>query len=158
MRALSIRQPFAEMILRGIKTVEYRSRPTKIVGERFWIYASKNKAQVMGLGQVVEVERNAKRVVADNIAVPTDPPPKWMLDLAAALRLWDPRIELPTGMIVGSAIIEKVLPAEGLLPPSLSNSALGPTTMYEWHLTGVERIDQPRKPSFHPQPVWFRPF
>jgi ASCH domain len=41
MRALSIRQPFAELILRGIKTVEYRSRPTRIIGERFYIYASK---------------------------------------------------------------------------------------------------------------------
>jgi predicted transcriptional regulator len=33
MRALSIRQPYAEMILRGIKTIEYRS--TRIIGERF---------------------------------------------------------------------------------------------------------------------------
>ena len=41
MRALSIRQPYAEMILRGEKTIEYRSRPTKIIGERFYIYASK---------------------------------------------------------------------------------------------------------------------
>ncbi|HEX3357004.1 MAG TPA: ASCH domain-containing protein, partial [Tepidisphaeraceae bacterium] len=41
MRALSIRQPFAELILRGIKTVEYRSRSTRIIGERFWLYASK---------------------------------------------------------------------------------------------------------------------
>jgi hypothetical protein len=37
MRALSIRQPFAELILRGIKTAEYRTRPTGIVGERFQI-------------------------------------------------------------------------------------------------------------------------
>jgi predicted transcriptional regulator len=41
MRALSIRQPFAELILRGIKTIEYRTRPTRIIGERFYIYASK---------------------------------------------------------------------------------------------------------------------
>ena len=41
MRALSVRQPFAELILRGIKTVEYRSRATNIIGERFYIYASK---------------------------------------------------------------------------------------------------------------------
>ncbi len=33
MRALSIRQPYAELILRGIKTIEYRSRPTRIIGE-----------------------------------------------------------------------------------------------------------------------------
>ena len=30
MLALSIRQPYAELILRGIKTVEYRTRPTRI--------------------------------------------------------------------------------------------------------------------------------
>lgn len=41
MRALSIRQPFAELILAGRKTVEYRSRPTRIIGERFLIYAGK---------------------------------------------------------------------------------------------------------------------
>jgi len=32
MRALSIRQPYAELILRGIKPIEFRSRPTKIIG------------------------------------------------------------------------------------------------------------------------------
>jgi predicted transcriptional regulator len=48
MRALSIRQPYAELILRGIKTIEYRSRPTKIIGERFYIYASRKWAGVNG--------------------------------------------------------------------------------------------------------------
>ena len=44
MLALSIRQPYAELILRGIKTVEYRTQPTRIIGERFHIYASKKWA------------------------------------------------------------------------------------------------------------------
>lgn len=35
MLALSIRQPYAELILRGVKTIEYRSRPTKMIGRRF---------------------------------------------------------------------------------------------------------------------------
>jgi hypothetical protein len=39
MRALSIRQPYAEQILRGTKRFEYRSRPTAIRG-RVYIYAS----------------------------------------------------------------------------------------------------------------------
>ena len=34
MRALSIRQPYAELILRGIKTAEHRTRPTRIGGQR----------------------------------------------------------------------------------------------------------------------------
>ena len=40
MRALSIRQPYAEFILRGIKPIEFRSRSTRIIDERFYIYAS----------------------------------------------------------------------------------------------------------------------
>jgi hypothetical protein len=38
-RALSVRQPCAEQIMRGTKQVEYRSRPTNI-RERVYIYAS----------------------------------------------------------------------------------------------------------------------
>jgi hypothetical protein len=45
-RALSIRQPYAELILRGIKKIEYRSRPTRIIGERFYIYASRKWAGI----------------------------------------------------------------------------------------------------------------
>jgi hypothetical protein len=40
MRALSIRQPFAEQILRGTKTIEYRTVPTSFLNKRFYIYAS----------------------------------------------------------------------------------------------------------------------
>src|SRR5688572_21152433 len=69
MRALSIRQPWAELILRGIKTIEYRSRPTRIVGERFWIYASKG-AGVSGQG------REKKEVWSSDVAAAAnDPPP-----------------------------------------------------------------------------------
>lgn len=39
MPALSIRQPHAEAIMRGVKTTEYRSGPTKIRC-RIYIYAS----------------------------------------------------------------------------------------------------------------------
>jgi hypothetical protein len=39
MRALSIRQPYAEQILRGKKKIEYRSKSTNI-RERVYIYAS----------------------------------------------------------------------------------------------------------------------
>ena len=39
MRALSIRQPHAEAIMRGVKTTEYRNAPTRIRG-RIYIYAA----------------------------------------------------------------------------------------------------------------------
>jgi len=44
-RALSIRQPFAELIIRGEKTIEYRRSPTNI-RERVYIYASKTPADL----------------------------------------------------------------------------------------------------------------
>lgn len=44
MRALSIRQPYAEQILRGTKKIEYRSQRTHIRG-RVYIYASKSPGE-----------------------------------------------------------------------------------------------------------------
>ncbi len=44
-RALSIRQPYAEQILRGTKTIEYRSQPTKI-RERVYVYASQTPGAI----------------------------------------------------------------------------------------------------------------
>jgi predicted transcriptional regulator len=128
MRALSIRQPYAELILRGIKTVEYRSQPTRIIGERFHIYASRKKV--------------SPPIVSDNLQ--TGRPPEWMLELAEQIKLIPPEVltaGLPTGVIVGTAVIERV-------------TQVG--DMYRWHLGGVERAKTLRKPKGHPQPVWFR--
>jgi hypothetical protein len=108
MRALSIRQPYAELILRGIKTIEYRSRPTKIVGERFYIYAARKWAGVNG-------------------------------ELLPGVEPGD----LPTGLIVGTAMITRCVRQNG---------------HFEWHLADVKRMRKPRKPKGLPQPVWFRPF
>ena len=44
LRALSIRQPWAERILLGEKTVEYRSQATKVRG-KVYIYASLAKPE-----------------------------------------------------------------------------------------------------------------
>jgi len=127
MRALSIRQPFAELILRGVKTVELRSRSTTIIGERFYIYASKAKPK--------------KPIWSNDLRVGT--PPAWMIELAEQVKMIEPGAILPTGVIVGSAIIEKVTKSDDL---------------YRWHLKDVERLSRLRKPRLHPQPVWFKPF
>ncbi len=43
-RAISIRQPYIEMILLGEKTIEYRSQPTRIRG-RVYLYASQTPGE-----------------------------------------------------------------------------------------------------------------
>ena len=134
MRALSIRQPYAELILRGIKTVELRSIRTSIVGERFYIYASKKKwAAGSGQGAVWSRQLSGEQ------------PPQWMIELAEQVGMIEEDALLPTGVIVGSAVIERV-------------SQVNQGGMYRWHLIGVERAKKLRKPTRHPQPVWFRPF
>jgi hypothetical protein len=42
--AISIRQPWAELIMRGIKVREFRSVPTNFRG-RFYVYASQNPSR-----------------------------------------------------------------------------------------------------------------
>src|SRR5205823_10815349 len=97
MRALSIRQPYAELILRGIKTAELRSMSTTIVGERFFIYACKAKAK--------------QPIWSDDLRVGT--PPAWMIELAEQVKLIEAGAILPTGVIVGSAVIDYVTEIRG---------------------------------------------
>ncbi len=100
MRALSIRQPYAELILRGIKTIEYRTRPTYIIGERFHIYAPLKKASVF------------RKIWSRDLGTSGDALPEWMIELAEQVGMIEPGALLPTGVIVGSAIIEKVVKCE----------------------------------------------
>jgi hypothetical protein len=112
----------------------------------------------------------AVAVTSDNLAVGT--PPDWMMELAKMLILKD----LPMGVIVGSAVIEKCERMEDggsrmensaigdarssiLNPPSSSGAILNPpSSLFGWHLADVQRAKKFRKPKGHPQPVWFRPF
>src|SRR3954468_6055917 len=132
MLALSIRQPYAELILRGIKTVEYRSRATGIIGERFHIYAPMKRASL-----------DRKVWSRDLGMLGGDTLPEWMVELAEQLGMIEPDALLPTGVIVGSAVIERGSKNE---------------QMFEWPLAEVERAKTLRKPEGHPQPVWFKPF
>lgn len=66
MLTLSIRPPYAELILCGIKTVELRSRPTRRIGQRFYIHAAKAKVKLP--------------VCSDDLAAAR--PPAWMIELA----------------------------------------------------------------------------
>ncbi len=174
MRALSIRQPYAELILRGLKTIEYRSRPTRIIGERFYIYAAgktwrppppESPEPEPEPSAVSDQRAGRRKVWSRDLAMPGKgpaepaPPPGWMLELARLLILCKPGEELPAGVIVGSAVIERCVEVTGHKSEiSLTADRRPLTSVYEWHLTDVERAKRLRKPRGHPQPVWFEPF
>lgn len=125
MLALCIRQPYAELILRGVKTIEFRSQPTRKIGQRFAIYAARKWAGFPG------------HAFQDTDGRSWIPASAGMTD--RALR----EGELPTGVLVGSAVISDCIHKEG---------------WWQWHLTGVRRYKRPRrlKRGTHPQPVWIR--
>ena len=135
MRALSIRQPYAELILRGIKTVEYRSRPTRIIGEAFYIYAARTPG------------------VAEGFALLDCQPG----DLPTGLRRHGPLVRCVEVRDRSSEIRGQKSDIGGT--SSAPTSYLRPlTSVYEWHLSKVKRLPRPRKPKRMPQPVWFSPF
>jgi hypothetical protein len=153
MLALSIRQPYAELILRGIKTVEYRSRPTRIVGERFYIYASKKKLPVAS-GQLPVTIWSEDLATAGEL-------PDWMAELAEQVGMIEAGALLPMGVIVGTAEVarcELLVASDGPDRPLTTNHQPSATSTYAWHLVDVQRAEILRKPRRHPQPVWFRPF
>ncbi len=137
MRALSIRQPYAELILRGIKKMEYRSRRTRIIGERFYIYAARPKTQ--------EEKDGGEALTPD-----PSPGPR-------SRRRGEK--DLHAGVIVGTAIITGCTVVRASRPNGNGAWAGRPCHQhYQWHLSDVKRLKQPRKPKRMPQPVWFTPF
>jgi hypothetical protein len=119
MRALSVRQPWAELILRGDKTIECRSRPTRILG-RVYIYASLGPAHAAPLGPPVG-------------------------DTA-----------LPRGLLVGS--VEIIGCRELRRSDRVAACVVTSSEGYAWLLARPERLVIPRRPTRHPQPVFFYPF
>src|SRR5262245_34261335 len=63
--ALSIRQPHAEAIMRGVKKIEYRSGPTKIRG-RVLIYAGLKRYSAEAEAEMME-EYRIKDVSCDDL-------------------------------------------------------------------------------------------
>ncbi len=82
-----------------------------------------------------------------------------MIELAEQVKLIEPGALLPTGVIVGSAVIDHVTEIRDHKSEISLTSDLRPlTSLFQWHLADVERAKRFRKPKGHPQPVWFKPF
>src|SRR5439155_7985074 len=95
----------------------------KIVGERFLIYASKGGKWKDEVRRMKD-EQLARRIWSDDLAITTPRRGEHPLpgcELAELLISG----ELPTGVIVGSAVIEKVTMGD---------------QFYEWHLADVRRV------------------
>lgn len=71
--ALGIKQPWAELIVRGVKTIELRSQPTNIRGT-IYVYASKQparfpRAQQTALAYGIEIDDLPKGVLVGTVEI-----------------------------------------------------------------------------------------
>ncbi|MEX0777823.1 MAG: hypothetical protein WD042_19145 [Phycisphaeraceae bacterium] len=98
--------------------MEYRCRVTRILEQRFYIYAARKPGALDGFAAL-----GCKPGTPGRPGSPGS---------------------LPTEVIVGSAVIEKVTRRKD--------------GMFQWHLAHVERAKRYRKPRGMPQPVWFHSF
>lgn len=66
--ALGIQQPWAELILRGVKTIEIRSQPTQVRG-RIYLYASKQFSLLPAAQSALERHRLDLNVLPRGVLV-----------------------------------------------------------------------------------------
>jgi hypothetical protein len=80
-----------------------------------------------------------------DLSIPDEPLPPWMLELAEKVKLIEPGTLLPTGVIVGSAVVVRCMP----LPASSAHSR----PYFQWRLTDIRRARKLRNPTRRPKPV-----
>lgn len=149
MKALVIRQPWAQLILDGKKTIEIRGRRTS-VREPFLIVAGKT---IDELGMALHGPRPLLTIPVDRGLGISQRDLERLADLPMIAPSWAPlpidtspgaiNGTLPTGVAIATARIYKVEP----MKPELEIEAMCPLEQrkydagfYAWHLGNVKRI------------------
>lgn len=97
--ALGVRQPWAELILRGVKTLEVRSRKTQIRGA-IYLYASRQSSNLLAAREAasrqgVDVARLPRGMIVGSVEIcgcrPAEPTDAAAAQVAAEL-LWEQQV------------------------------------------------------------------
>lgn len=133
MRVLAIRQPWASLIIEGLKDVEIRTMPTKI-NEYIAIYASRTKPKQSDL--------------------------EWLASYLELDDYMDYCANPPTGKIIGTALLFRCEHYEGIIDFSkeinfhLCNPEWYNSKMYGWELANPEPLDKMIDFKFNGSIVW----
>lgn len=131
MKALSIWQPWASLLVAGIKAYETRrwSPPVDLMGQRIALHAARTE--------------HGLRIFCDQMVNASTAMHRW----AAGLRLGLPQVDLPHGCLLGTAILAFALKTDsplvaGDLP---QETALGDWSpgRWAWRLTDPEPLPEP---------------
>jgi len=124
MKAISIWQPHASLIVMGLKPFETRSWTAwkSLIGKRIWIHAGKALDDLLDLNEYLE-DRNAGHHDQDYDAY------------VEALRACGFKYlrDMPRGCLIGTAVLEASLPTENLTNPGPFGN-FGPGR-FAWQMT-----------------------
>ena len=126
--ALAIRQPWAELILRGIKTLEVRTLPTQARGP-IYLYTSQKLSEDPATVRAMKLHSLTAAELPLGVVVGT--------------------VEI-TGC-------RQSTPADAVAA-CLSRELLADYGGFVWDLTNPQRLAKPVRPRFLPYGIWFYPF
>lgn len=133
MKAISIWQPHASLIISGQKSYETRSWPAwrSLIGHRIWIHAGKAQDDLLDLHEYL-VERDA--------GLGTDPDSDAFVTALKASGFTYLR-ELPRGCLLGTAVLAASLPTDRLVSPGpFGDFSPG---RYAWRMTDLIPLPKP---------------
>lgn len=132
MKALTIWQPWASMIVGGWKPREFRHwpAPASIVGQRIGIHAAKRPIKTGELRDIMDYVCSA-----DGVRDGIDPRCMDLLE-----RVWRREEELPTSAVLGTALLgTPVVPLHRL--PALGEPPARP--IYGWPMLDIDKWAEP---------------
>lgn len=136
MKALTIWQPWASLIMLGVKPYEFRRwpAPRSLIGQRIVVHAAKRSAR----DEIAELLRAPDRLKG---SVTLDP-----VGLAKAMDLldaaWTGRIDLPISAGLGTAILGEPKRALDLFRATMDADDINPD-MWGWPLGAIEPFASP---------------
>lgn len=133
MKALSLWQPHASLVVSGIKPYETRTwpAPRSIVGQRIWIHAAKADKDLI---EIAEYYADWKA------GAPKESGMHAYLEAMESMGFGSFR-DLPRGCIVGSAVLESSARAETLIDPGpFGGFSAG---RFAWRMTDPVKLAEP---------------
>lgn len=147
MKALTVWQPWASLIMIGAKPLEFRPRSFRAyispprVGDRIGIHAAKRQVVRSEIAELMmRLERN------DIAALGLLPSPESSKKLAAAMdlldRWWRSREGLPLAAMLGTAIIGEPKRAIDVFSPVMDPDEIDPD-IWAWPMQEVQPFERP---------------
>jgi hypothetical protein len=136
MRALTVHQPFASLIIAGAKPFEFRSRrpPAALIGKRIVIHASARKIRQPFAADLFVAVRD--QALSSIVAATLDP----AKSLPVLARAWEPSGEpLPTSVGIGTVIIGEPRRADEIAADPGYPLADDEQDLWAWPMLDIQR-------------------